>query len=147
MTASTFFDDHSHDRILILLATLLVDRDCLCDFNAAHQVTADEDKVGSDDTMGINVAQRVAWSECLIGCNDGRDFDSGARATVTRPPLRVVRLGECRGVLSILDGLLDELWMASAHDKDFANTSKDEGFECPIEKWSIANWDKTLGGV
>ena len=69
---------HSHDRVLVRPPAFLVHSDDLIDADVADEIARDEDKVGSDDSMRVDVTHGVARRERLFCSNDGYDLYTGA---------------------------------------------------------------------
>lgn len=56
MISAAFPDDHSHDGVFVSFPTSFMELYGVVDIDAADKVAGDENKVRSDDSMGIDVA-------------------------------------------------------------------------------------------
>jgi hypothetical protein len=76
MYSSAFPDDHGHDGIFICLSSCFVEFYCLVDVDTADEVSRYEDKVRSDDSMSVDVAQGVTGCKSFLRGDDRFDANS-----------------------------------------------------------------------
>lgn len=76
MFHAAFFYDHRHDCILVGLPALLVRAHDLVYPDVAHEVARDEDEVGGDDPMRVDVAHSIPRGEGLLRRDDGHNLQA-----------------------------------------------------------------------
>lgn len=60
MVGTTLFHDHRHDGVLVRLPALLVNANDLVYPNVADEIARNEDKVGRDDPMRVDVSHGIS---------------------------------------------------------------------------------------
>lgn len=78
MVGATLFHDHRHDGVLVRLPALLVNANDLVYPNVADEIARNEDKVGRDDPMRIDVSHGISRRKRLLGSDDRDNLQARA---------------------------------------------------------------------
>lgn len=70
MVRAALFHYHRHDSVLVRLPTLFVNTDDFIDPDVADEIPCDEDKVGSDDPVRVDISHGIARRKCLLSSDD-----------------------------------------------------------------------------
>lgn len=70
MVRTALFHHHRHDSVLVRLPTFFMNADDFIDPDVADEIPCDEDKVGSDDSMCVDISHGIAGGKCLFGSDD-----------------------------------------------------------------------------
>jgi hypothetical protein len=77
MRGTALFNNHGHNGIFVGFSSFLVCAYNLIYANVANQITRDKDKVTSDDSVRVDVAQSISRAKRLLGRHYGYDFQAG----------------------------------------------------------------------
>lgn len=79
MVRAALFHYHRHDSVLVSLPTLFVNTDDFIDPNVADEISCDENKVGSDDPVRVDISHGIARRKCLFGSDDWDNLQASTR--------------------------------------------------------------------
>ena len=94
MMRTALFHYHRHDSVLVRLPTLFVDTDDFVDADVANEIPCDENKVGCDDPVCVDIPHGITGRKCLLGCDD---WDNLQASTGPGPFGVSIRRNEQRG--------------------------------------------------
>lgn len=78
MVRAALFHHHRHDSILVCFPAFFVSANDFIDPDAANEIACDEDKVGSNDPVCVDISHGVAGGKCLFGSNDRDNLQASA---------------------------------------------------------------------
>lgn len=78
MVRTALFHYYRHDSVLVRFPPLFVNANDFIDPNVADEIPCDEDKVGSDDPVRVDISHGIARRKGLLGSDDRDNLQASA---------------------------------------------------------------------
>lgn len=76
MVRAALFYYHRHDSVLVRFSTLFVNTNDFIDPDVADEITRDENEVGSDDPVRVDISHGISRRKCLLRSDNGDDLQA-----------------------------------------------------------------------